>query len=277
MQSKDTSVNTAPFSKAFASKGSGLGAPKRYFPVRKLSRAGSLAAFFILLGGSVLIFLDGLTWTYQAYQKHGPATIEHDLALPGMVALVLFLAGLAAGWWAYVNWSKGVLVYEHGFAIHDRKGLHLWRWENIVALTAVVTQPCSIGNSAGITRAYCLTNRQNQRLVLSDVFSKVEQLAKIIQDAITPILYAQAAQQYNAGQVLVFGPVTISKGGIQIGKKTYAWAQVQQVSIQRGILRVSKKEGGWFSGASVSVSVIPNLNVLLNMIHQLVGLKVSSQ
>jgi hypothetical protein len=76
MQSKDTSVNTAPFSKAFASKGSGLGAPKRYFPVRKLSRAGSLAAFFILLGGSVLIFLDGLTWTYQAYQKHGPATIE---------------------------------------------------------------------------------------------------------------------------------------------------------------------------------------------------------
>jgi hypothetical protein len=101
----------------------------------------------------------------------------------------------------------------------------------------------------------------------------VEELAIIIQAAILPGLYEQAAQQYNAGQRLVFGPVTIDKAGIQIGKKTYAWTEVQQVSIQRGILKVSKTEGGWFSGASASVSVIPNLNVLVNIIHQVVGLK----
>ena len=101
----------------------------------------------------------------------------------------------------------------------------------------------------------------------------MEELAITIQDAITPILFNQAAQQYNAGQMLVFGPVTIGKGGIQIGKKTYAWVEVQQVTIQRGILKVSKKEGDWFNGASAPASVIPNLNVLLNIIHQVVGLK----
>jgi hypothetical protein len=124
-----------------------------------------------------------------------------------------------------------------------------------------------------MTHVYRLVNRQNQRLVLSDVYTKVEELAIIIQEAILPGLYEQAARQYNAGQRLVFGPVTIDKAGIQIGKKTYAWAEVRQVSIQRGILKVSKMEGGWFSGASAPVSVIPNLNVLLNIIHQVVGLK----
>ena len=96
----------------------------------------------------------------------------------------------------------------------------------------------------------------------------------IIQDAILPGLYEQAAQQYNAGQRLVFGPVAIGSDGIQIGKKTYAWDEVRQVSIQRGILKVSKKEGGWFSGASARASAIPNLNVLLNIIHRVVGLQI---
>jgi hypothetical protein len=58
-----------------------------------------------------------------------------------------------------------------------------------------------------------------------------------------------------------------------LAKKTYPWIEVQQVSIQQRILKVSKKGGGWFSGARASASVIPNLNVLLNIIYQVVGLK----
>ena len=266
-------MNTVSFPKAFASVGSDLGAPKRYFPVRKLYRAGSLVVFFGLLGCSALVFLKGLSITYLAYQKHGPAMIEDSLMAPGIVAFVLFLAGLAAGWWAYANWNRGMVVYEQGFAVYQRKGLWLWRWEEILSMTAAVTFPFSPGISTGLTHAYHLINRQNQRLVLSDVTSRVDELAMLIQDAIYPRLYDQAAQQYNAGQELFFGPVIISKAGIQIGEKTYAWVEVQQVSIQRGGLKVSKKEAEWFSGASVSVSSIPNLNVLLNIIHQAVGLK----
>ena len=266
-------MNTPQFPNAFSSKGSGLGASKRYFPVKNLNRVVSLVAFFLLLSASVMVFLDGLSVTYLAYQKHGPAMIGDSLAVPGIFALVLFLTGLAAGWWAFANWGKGVVVYERGFAVRDRKGIQVWRWEEIVSLTEAVTRPYSSEISTGMTHVYRLVNRQNQRLVLSDVYTKVEELAMIIRDAILPSLYEQTAQQYNAGQRLVFGPVAIGQAGIQIGEKTYAWAEIQQVSIQRGILKVSKKEGGWFSGASAPVSVIPNLNVLLNIIHQVVGLK----
>ena len=190
-----------------------------------------------------------------------------------MLAFVLFLSGLAAGWWAYANWSKGVVVYERGFAVQDRKGNQFWRWEDIVSLTAAVTRPFSSEFSIGMTHVYCLINTQNQRMVLSDVYFIVKELAIIIQDAFSPILFDWAAQQYNAGQMLVFGPVTIGKRGIQIGKKKFGWAKVRQDSIQWGILKASQKEGDWLSGAKDPASVIPNLNVLLHIVHQVVGLK----
>jgi hypothetical protein len=72
---------------------------------------------------------------------------------------------------------------------------------------------------------------------------------------------------------VTFGPVAISKSGIVIGRKTYPWSEVQQVSIHQGYVKVSKKGGGWFSGASAAASTIPNLRVLLSIINQVVGLK----
>jgi len=68
-------VKQPPFRKAFASMGSGLGAPKRYFPIKNLYRVGSLVAFFCLPGCSVVVFLEGLSVSYLAYQKHGPVMI----------------------------------------------------------------------------------------------------------------------------------------------------------------------------------------------------------
>lgn len=251
----------------------GLGAPKGYFPIKNLNRAGSLAAFFIFLGGSVLVFLYGIYDTYVAYQKHGPAMIDDKLTWPVIIAFILLLLGLAAGRSAYANWNKGVAVYDRGFAVRDRKGIRSWRWEEVVSLTAAVTRHYTNGIYTGTTHIYTLYDRQNERLVLSDFYVKVEELAKAIEQSIFPLLYERTAQQYNAGQMLVFGPVAVSKAGIQIGKKTYPWTDVKQVSIHQGILKVSKKDGGWFSGASVAASAIPNLGVLLNIIHQVVGLK----
>jgi hypothetical protein len=268
-------VNSSQFPEAFKSLATGLGAPKRYFPVKNLNRAGSMVAFIIFIGGSILVFLYGLYVTYVAYQKHGPAVIDDKLTVPVIIALVLLLLGLAAGTYAYVNWSKGVMVYDRGFAVRDRKGIRIWRWEDIVSLTESVTRHYYFrGIYSGTTHLYNLFNLQNQRLVLSDIFTDVEEIALTIRESIFPILYDRAVQQYNAGQMLSFGSVMISKAGIEIGKKTYPWTEIQQVSIKQGVFKVSKKSGDRFSGASTSTSYLPNLNVLLNIINQVAGLKV---
>jgi hypothetical protein len=270
-------VNNPQFPKAFSSRLFNLGASKRYFPVKKLNRIGSLVTFFIFIGGSILVFLYGFYITYVAIQKHGPAMIGDKLTVPVIIALVMLLIGLAVGRFAYENWSKGVAVYDQGLVVRDRKGIKPWRWEEIVSLKAAVTRHYIFGIYAGTTHRYSLFNHRNQRLVFGEMYARVEELAKIIQDGISPILYGRAAQKYNTGQTLVFGPVAISKSGIRIGKKVYPWSEVEQVSIQQGILKVTKKDGRRFSGASASASVIPNLNILLSIIHQVVGLKDGEQ
>jgi hypothetical protein len=251
----------------------GMGASHSYFPVRNWNRRGSLAFCFLFLAGAVLVILYGVYQAILATRLHGPAMIDDKLTGPFGISLIMFALGLLAGWNAFVNWNKGIVVFERGFAYRDRKGFQIWQWEEIVSLTSAITRHYTNGIYTGTTHRYTLFNCQNVRLVLTDSFSKVEQLAQEIDENIFPILYGSAASQFNTGQALVFGPVVISKAGIVIGRKTYPWTDVREVSIQRGILKVSRKEGGWFRGARTAAALIPNLSVLLAIIHQVVDVK----
>ena len=267
-------MNTPHFPDAFALQVIGLGTPRRYFPVRKFNRLGSLVIALMLGGGSMLVLMYGLYSAIQAYQQHGLVMIDAALSGPLIIALIMLLVGAFAGWSAFANWNKGAALYERGFALRDRKGLRQWRWDEIVSMTASVTRHYMNGIYTGTTHTYFLIDRKDQRLVLSDVYSRVEELAQAIQEAIFPLLYERAAQEFNSGQKLAFGQAVISKDGFQVGKKTYPWSEVQQVSIRQGMLKVSKAGGGWLSGSSLPASLIPNLNVLLSLIYQVVGLKV---
>ena len=265
-------MENPPFPKAFTTRVTGLGAARHYFPVRNMRRTGALIICLMLLAASTLACLLGVYVTFPAYQAHGPAMIDDKLSVPVLVALILLVPGLAAGWVANRNWSKGAAVYEGGIAVRDRDGMRAWRWEEIASLTAAVTRRHFIGMASGTSHVYKLVDRHNQQIVLSDVYANVEGLAKTIQESIFPGLYEQAARQYHSGQRLVFGRVAISQAGIQIGKRAYPWSEVQQVSIRRGILKVSSA-GGRLRGGRVPVSSIPNLSVLISIIKQVTGIE----
>ena len=252
----------------------GLGMGRGYHPATRWNRWGNLVISLLLVGAAGVVLLMGIYNTYVAVQKHGPAMIDDKLPGPLIIAVIMFALGMLAGWGAFSNWRKGVMLYERGFAYNDRKGLQTWHWEDVVSLTSAITRHYTNGIYTHTTHIYVLTNRQNQKLRLADSIVKVEELAKTIEASIYPLLYAPAADQYNSGQTVVFGPLSINKQGITIYKKTYPWTDVKEVSIQRGMVKVAKKDGGWFSGASASAAAIPNLRVFLTMVQQVVGLKV---
>jgi hypothetical protein len=262
----------APFLKVI-----GLGVRSTFFPVKRWNRWGNLALLLLLFIGVVLVLLFGFYITFQTYQQHGPAMIDDTLTIPLLIVGVLSMLGLLAGWSAYSNWNKGVAVYEHGFAFNDWKGLRVWRWEDVLSIRSAITRQYINGIYTGTTHHYTISGGQKRQLILSDSLWKVEELAKIIDERIFPNLYVRSADQFNAGQEVVFGPVAISKTGIAIGRKTYPWTEVREVSIHHGIIKVSKKEGGWFSGARATTSAIPNSRVLLTLIEQVVGLKAGTK
>jgi hypothetical protein len=266
-------MNTPQPPEAFSSLSS-LGGLIETFPLRKGRRWAWLVAALILLTASAGVKIYGITLAYLGWKRYGAAVVGESLFWPLVAAAGLFLSSLIFAGIAYANWVKAIMLYQNGFAYKDRHGLHPWRWRDVAALRMAVTRHDVFGIHTGTSHAYTVENCSGGRLVLNDAFSRVEALAQAIEENTFPILFEQASQQYNAGGNLTFGPVMVNQAAIQIGKKSYAWGEVQQVSIQQGILKVSKKGGGWFSGASAAASNIPNLRVLLNVIDRLARIQI---
>lgn len=250
----------------------GLGVLNGYYPVKNLNRWGNLIAMLVFLGGAVAAFFYAF---YEAYvwSRYGPVMIQDRMTPPLAISGVLVLIAVLAGWGAYASWVKAVAFYEKGVACRSRKGIQVWHWEDVDRFYTAITRHYTNGIYTGTTHVYTLFNRKQERLVLNDAYVHVEDLGIRVEESIFPRLYEGAVSRYNAGERLDFGPVALSKGGIQVRKKVYPWSEVQQVSIQRGILRVSKKDGGRFAGTHAAASAIPNLRVLLSLIDQIVGIK----
>ena len=244
------------------------------FPLRKGRRWAWLVAALILLAASAGVKIYGITLAYLGWKRYGAAVVGESLFWPLVIAAGLFLSFLIFAGIAYANWVKAILLYQNGFAYKDRRGLHPWRWRDVAALRMAVTRHDVFGINTGATHAYTVENRSGNRLALNDSFSRVEELARVIEENTFPLLFEQAAQQYNFGRNLNFGPVMVNKAAIQIGKKSYAWGEIQQVSLQQGILKVMKNSGGWFSGARAAAAAIPNLRVLISLISQAVIVRV---
>jgi hypothetical protein len=265
-------MNTPRSSATFSSQSS-LGGALATFPLRKGRRWAALVAALIFLAAAAGVQIYGLYLACQGWKRYGAAVVGAAISWPLAIAAGLFLLSLACAAIAYANRAKAILLHQNGFAYRDRRGLHPWRWREVAALRSAITRHEVFGIHAGTMHAYTVENRSGEQITLDDSFSRVEELGRSIEENTFPLLFEQAAQQYDSGRNSSFGPVTVSKAGIQVGRKSYAWGEVQRVSIRRGVLRIAQKGGGPFSGAKIALASIPNLRVLVNIIRQVVKIE----
>jgi len=252
----------------------GLGAPTGYFPVGKSSRWGGLIATIIFLGGGGLLGLFGLFYAYSQSQQYGPAVFMNHLIPFIIFSGIAIVIGLISAWSTYTNWNKAVVLYTNGLAYNDNKGLQTWRWDEVDQFFFSITKHYTNGVYTGTTYLYTIRKQDGSKLAFDNKFGKneIQQLGSSIEKSVVPFQYKRAADTYNTGQVVNFGPISISKAGITIGKKTYPWQEVEKITLNGGMLKVAKKGGGWFSGAAATVSTVPNLTALLSIIDQVVGI-----
>lgn len=252
----------------------GLGGAKTVYPIKGTHKFGNLILGFIFLAAGGALFLYAIYEAWVTYQTIGPALVWNNFWSPALAGIILGLLSLIYFWGAYSNWHKAIVLYQNGIACNDRKGLRAWRWDEIASITAAITRHYTNGVYTGTTHKYTLIHNQGDKISFNDSFGKVEDLANAVREQIFPHLYKKAADAYNSGQTVTFGQLSLSRdGGLQIGKKTYPWSEIAQVSIEQGYIKVAQKGGGWFSGALVTASTIPNLDIALSLINQLIGLK----
>lgn len=254
----------------------GYGAIKNTYPVRKATKWSSAILAIVFLLGAVIVFGFGAIDTFTRWQKYGSAIIWKTISGPLLITAVLFILGVLLAWLAFTNSKKQVVIYDQGFSYQNHRGITTCRWEEVDNLLAAVTRHYTNGIYTGTTHVYTIQKGDGKKIVINDTITNVEIIATQIKQGIYPVLYQKNAQAYNSGKHLVFGPITLSKvEGVIIGKKQFPWDQIAQVRINKGSLNFAKKGGGWFSGATAPVSAIPNLEVLLSIIDQAVGVKVN--
>lgn len=80
----------------------------------------------------------------------------------------------------------------------------------------------------------------------------------------------QLLAAYNAGNVITFGPLSISRQGVSNGKELLPWPSITEIGVRQGCVSVGK-EGKWFDWSNVAVSHIPNYYVFMALTRYILG------
>jgi hypothetical protein len=181
------------------------------------------------------------------------------------MAFYYFLYGVI-----YKNW--GVYIYDYGFV--DKRGSQAaqpFRWDQVEAVWYQVTRHYRNGIYTGTTHRYRVRRQDGYEIVLNDRFTKVGELGDLVSNRVTNAKLPQVMAAYNAGQTVTFGPLSISRQGIQNSRgNLLPWMEIKDVSLQNGYVAVSKA-GKWLNWSTQPVREIPNVFLFVAAVRSILG------
>lgn len=235
-----------------------LGTPQAEFKVG-LNRhylTGIIAGLVVtgIFGAIVLVGGDGSS----------SSVILSLFALLGLVLLVYYVVDFL------VHMSWRVYLCDQGFLLMKGNQPDVYRWDQIQGMWQEVTRHYRNGIYTGTTHKYTIQRLDGQKVIFNDKFKQVEKLGDALSGAITDFLLPRALASYNAGQVLNFGPLSVSKQGVSNSKETLPWHEIKEFGVNRGYISV-RKEGKWLNWSTIAVAKIPNFFVFIALTRSILN------
>jgi len=230
--------------------------------------------------GTVWLFLVACVVTFVLARLFGPLWFLPVLVLIGVIIYTLV--------WMY-RVSAVVSLHADGLAIrrgwrflpYFGKRTDAFRWDEIAAVYrqlftyAVPTTPRDRrrGNTndfdySGVFSTYQIVARDGRRLVLDSRLGEdddVVRIADIIQREVRRRLLPGFFEQYDRGEPVAFGPLTLRQGGLTLGTHEYDWSAVVGLSVRKGLLTVEYTGAReWYS----ALAAIPNPDLFFAMLAE---------
>ena len=178
--------------------------------------------------------------------------------------------------WSLAGFLRGhvrIDVHAEGFVLSDRKGRRAYPWESIRALRHPLFRH---GNWSRDEEA-CTWSQQAHRLIvelphgdlliIDDFLDHHRELADEIQCAVYSRLLHVAEKDYEAGKVVWFGPVGISRHAIFADEGPLACGEVAALELKGTRLRVVR--AGWPSTfQTADAAELPNFPVLMALLER---------
>lgn len=252
---------------------SGVSVPAGYDSVSNLGPAEQVflinrdvgGAFVGLIFGGLLM-ISGLV----AFGAMIISIIQHHFEVWGLIVGLTFvgLGGflLYAGFltlWSQWMGIQSAVTYRDGFAYQQGGTAHVWPYQEIAAIFS--DEVFHSSRRRGYTsRSYTLIKKSGEKItLLGDQLQGTTTLIGTIKRRVVALLDQPLQQAYAEGQPVTFGPVTVSKQGIQAGSKQFAWGDVLNVEVKSGNLIVNLRQGG---SHKIRAKAIPNIESLCQLI-----------
>lgn len=164
----------------------------------------------------------------------------------------------------YKTWH--VYICDKGFIFSKGGKAEVFRWKQIESFWQHVTQHKRYGMNIGITHKYTVRRNDGVEVLFDDKFGNIDKLGDTLNEETIKVKLPQAIAAFAAGQVLNFGPVSISQQGVGKGKDLLPWDQTRRIYVADGYFTVDryKKLVSW---AYIEAYKIPDVVLLTTLIR----------
>lgn len=153
-----------------------------------------------------------------------------------------------------------------------------WHWDQVEEVRATFQATATRNSGLQIQMVHYAIRLDDGRDINGDWIGRINDLRFTLEDRLVRRLQPELARQFNSGQAIKFGQISINEQGISVHDdwRTLAWSELGHIEAKIDGLIITKavtpqKEEAW---ASVPTTGMPNLCVCIALLRSIVGTKV---
>jgi hypothetical protein len=199
-------------------------------------------------------------WIF-ATTTYGPAAVPRWSNAWFGAAPILGVPGLACLLRAW--WLGRLRIEAHADGLRVGHGARA-AWMPWSSVSEVRTAPAA--RRGAVYAALDVRLKDGRRVHATRALADLDSLAERVKLGAFPGLLEACRQRFNQGEALAFGPMSLTSLGVQAGKKTIQWGQVQAVEVRAGRLIITGREPA-ATRLRAAASRVPNVDVCVQLVR----------
>ncbi|MBO0780124.1 MAG: hypothetical protein J2P37_14970 [Ktedonobacteraceae bacterium] len=208
----------------------------------------------------------GATMIFSALQTIGSTGEGPGFILVLAMGILLLILSILTWLLPLFYRSWHIYVCSNGFLFMHGQQIEVSRWDQIEAIWQRMKIDHRNGTNTITSYKYTIRRQDGAQIVLTSRFRNIARFGQRLRQEVTNCLLPRAIDEYNAGQTLTFGPLSINSAGISNGKNLLPWQQIKSVDEKDSTLWI-KKAGKWLDWANIQIAKIPNFCVFMALVR----------
>jgi hypothetical protein len=235
---------------------------------RELAILYPALAILGLSGTAIACVWAAWRWLF-AFNNYGSAAIWRWTTPALLTALGFASLGILG---LILTWrSRGLRtsLYKSGMVYQRGRHKETLLWDQI---QRVHTSAVSYGFSSlawGAQTTLKLHSNDGRQLRLTHAVTDMSGLAETIKHQIFPGLLETYRRKYNQGDTLSFGPLSLTKNGVQRRDQMLPWENLGRISLGRGVLLIEPTDHNKDKRIRIPANRVPNVEICAQLIEHI--------